>query len=414
MAKKKKTSFRKMVAQNSHKQKSQGDSYNHLRLPKGVPVFSPDVNTRVKLDFLPYEVTSAAHLDRDDEYGIAVPGEYWYKKPYYRHRDIGSGNESMPCPSTDKKPCPICEYRAKLMKEGASWDDDTVRALRPSLRNLYVVVPRGNKNYEPIPHVFDISQFCFQEQLNEEIDEDDAYAVFPDPDEGLTLRVRFGEGKIGKTTFPEASRIDFIDRDKPISDKLLKQAPKLDDILIVPTYAALEAMFYGGLDKASADEEYDDDFDDEDEEVTDDDYDYEDDDVEIDEADEDEIIDDEDEIIDDDDDDFDDEDEDDPADDEAFEDNDYEDEDDDIEEEAPAVKPAPKPKRTAKAAPAKKTAPAAKAKAKAAPASKAASKTTKASAKDKCPHGHRFGVDCEEYDDCDECEIWEECFDAKG
>jgi len=30
----------------------------------------------------------------------------------------------------------------------------------------------------------------------------------------------------------------------------------------------------------------------------------------------------------------------------------------------------------------------------------------------KCPYGHRFGVDCDEEeneDDCDECDIWEEC-----
>ena len=71
------SSFKGKVAQNTQKQKSQGASYAHLRLPKGVSVFSPDVTTRVKLDFLPYEVTSPAHLDRDDEYGIAVPGELW-------------------------------------------------------------------------------------------------------------------------------------------------------------------------------------------------------------------------------------------------------------------------------------------------------------------------------------------------
>lgn len=28
-----------------------------------------------------------------------------------------------------------------------------------------------------------------------------------------------------------------------------------------------------------------------------------------------------------------------------------------------------------------------------------------------CPHGHRFGIDTERYDDCDECEIWQKCAD---
>lgn len=34
--------------------------------------------------------------------------------------------------------------------------------------------------------------------------------------------------------------------------------------------------------------------------------------------------------------------------------------------------------------------------------------------KDKCPHGHKFGVDTDEYPkDCDNCDIWVECDDAK-
>jgi len=404
MKKKKKSSFKGKVVQNSNKQQSQGASYNHLRLPKGLAVFQPDINQKIRLDFLPYEVTSENHLDRDDEYGIAVPGELWYKKPYYKHRDIGANNESVVCPSTEKKKCPICEYRAKLMKEGANWDDETVRALRPSQRNLYAVVPRGNKKFEETVHLLDISQHCLQKQLNEEIEEDESYAIFPDTDEGLTLKIRFGEGKVGKTTFPEASRIDFMERDKPISDKLLDKVPHLDDILVIPSYKALEAMFFGGLDQEEAAGEDDEAYEDEEEEVanalveaTDDDEDID----EEDEEDDDEDIDDdeveEDEDIDDSDDD-----------DEEDDDEEADEEDEEVEEdEEPAPPPAPKRK-----APKAKAKPAPKAPSK--PASKSKGKAAKATAKGKCPHGHTFGVDCEEYDECDECEVWEECFDAKG
>ena len=38
-------------------------------------------------------------------------------------------------------------------------------------------------------------------------------------------------------------------------------------------------------------------------------------------------------------------------------------------------------------------------------------KTQKAN---KCPHGHTFGDDCEEHDECDKCEKWEECEEASG
>jgi hypothetical protein len=411
MKKKKKSSFKGKVVQNSHKQQSQGASYNHLRLPKGLAVFQPDINQKIRLDFLPYEVTSENHLDRDDEYGIAVPGELWYKKPYYKHRDIGANNESVVCPSTEKKKCPICEYRAKLMKEGANWDDETVRALRPSQRNLYAVVPRGNKKFEETVHLLDISQHCLQRQLNEEIEEDESYAIFPDTDEGLTLKIRFGEGKVGKTTFPEASRIDFMERDKPISDKLLDKVPHLDDILVIPSYKALEAMFFGGLDQEEAagedDEaagEDDEAYEDEEEEVANALVEEDDDDEDIDEEDEE----DDDEDIDDDeveeDEDIDDSDDDDEEDD----DEEADEEDEEVEEdEEPAPPPAPKRK-----APKAKAKPAPKAPSK--PASKSKGKAAKATAKGKCPHGHTFGVDCEEYDECDECEVWEECFDAKG
>ena len=34
--------------------------------------------------------------------------------------------------------------------------------------------------------------------------------------------------------------------------------------------------------------------------------------------------------------------------------------------------------------------------------------------KNKCPHGHKFGTDCEEFDECDECDSWNECIEAKN
>jgi len=31
--------------------------------------------------------------------------------------------------------------------------------------------------------------------------------------------------------------------------------------------------------------------------------------------------------------------------------------------------------------------------------------------KDKCPHGHVFGKDCDEYKECGKCPLWEDCSD---
>ena len=41
------------------------------------------------------------------------------------------------------------------------------------------------------------------------------------------------------------------------------------------------------------------------------------------------------------------------------------------------------------------------------------SSTKKSSKKDsdsgKCPFGHKFGVDSDEFDDCEDCDIWDRC-----
>jgi hypothetical protein len=39
-------------------------------------------------------------------------------------------------------------------------------------------------------------------------------------------------------------------------------------------------------------------------------------------------------------------------------------------------------------------------------------KPKKKSGKSKCPHGHKFGDDCDEHPECDDCEMWDECSDA--
>ncbi len=258
MAKRKKK-FKGGVSRNAQRQ-AKGSQFGHLNLPKGLQVFKEEPKTRVSLDIMPYEVTINNHPDRDEEYEIAVPGTLWYKRPYWLHRNIGPNNDSIVCPTTAGQKCPICEYRAQLMKDGADWNDDSVKALRPSMRNLYVVIPKGQKNYEESPHIWDISQFLFQEKLNEEVQENEEYEAFPDLEEGHTLRIRFSEGTFGTNKFAETSRIDFQERKEPYEESILDEIPSLDEILEIPSFKAVEAMFFGGLDQDEAkDDDYNED-----------------------------------------------------------------------------------------------------------------------------------------------------------
>lgn len=367
---KKKSRFKGAVSRNAERQARGVSQYGYLRLPKGVNIFKEEPKTRVELDIIPYVVTCDNHPDKDEEYGIAIKGELWYKRPYWLHRGVGPDNQSVVCPSSVGKPCPICEYRAQLLKDGAKWDDDTVKALKPSMRNLYVVIPKNNKNYPEEPHIWDISQFLFQDKLNEEIQENEEYETFPDLEEGYTLRIRFAEGSFGANKFAEVSRIDFIERKKPYDESILEKIPSLDDVLEILPYHTIEAMFFGNM---SPDE-------DEDEE-----YDYDDEDLKKKKEDED---------IDDDMEEEEDEEEDEDEEDEDIDDDEEEDEDEDGDEDEEEEHD----KKKSKKSPPKRQ--------------QSHSKVTKGKGKNKCPYGHEFGVDNDSYDDCDNCEVWEKCLEV--
>ena len=353
---KKKSRFKGAVSRNVERQARGVSQYGYLRLPKGVNIFKEEPRTRVELDIIPYVITCDNHPDIDEEYGIPVKGDLWYKRPYWLHRGVGPDNRSVVCPTSVGKPCPICEYRAQLLKDGAKWDDDTVKALKPSMRNLYIVIPKNNKNYSEEPHIWDISQFLFQDKLNEEIQENEEYETFPDLEEGYTLRIRFAEGTFGSNKFAEVSRIDFIERKKPYDESILEKIPSLDDMLEILPYPTIESMFFGNM---SPDEDEDEEYDDEDLKKK-----------KKRKVEEDEDIDDDME-----------EEEDEDGEDEDVDEDDEEDEEEDDKKKA---KPSPKRRTTEQ----------------------------KSKGKNSCPYGHEFGVDNDSYDDCDNCEVWEKCLEA--
>lgn len=413
--------FRAAVAGNVKQQKAQGSKYGYLNLPKNIRVFKEEPGSRVSLDILPYTVTDPKHMDKNVDLGIATVGEQWYKKPYKVHRGIGANKETFVCLTTFGKKCPICEHRAKRVKDGDA-EDDELKALKPSLRNLYVVVPLNSKDYEKKPHIWDISQYLFQDKLNEELEEDDTNAVFPDPDEGLTLKIRFSEEQFGKNKYAATSRIDFEEREKPYKEKDLKDVPNLDEILQVLTYNELEAKFFEyeteddeeedetsvrSMMKSKKKKEADPDEEDEDDADDSSDEDDEDEDDTSDE-DEDEDTDDEDEEEEDE------EDTDDDEDDEVEEEEEEEEEEEDIpeKEKCVACKGTGKNSKGGVCKPCEGTG---RKKLKEEPAKKGKKeeKVNKKAGKNKCPHGHVFGKDCEEYDECEDCEKWDDCIDAK-
>ena len=249
--------FKDKVGADNAREKSRGSSYGHIVIPRGTKMFTVNGGDRVKLEFLPYTVTDPNHLCRNDSLEIAIPNTEWYRKPYFLHRNVGAGNDSVVCLRTINKKCPICEYRAKLQKEGKATEEE-IKALKPSDRNLYVVVPIGHKEFEEEPHIFDISRFCFQDMLVDETNENPEYRAFFDPEDGYTVSVRFSEEKLGKNKFAAASRIDFEERKEEIDSDWLKKVPDLDKVLTILSYKEIEAKFFElDAEEAAAQEEDD-------------------------------------------------------------------------------------------------------------------------------------------------------------
>ena len=367
--KKKTKKFGNKVAWNSQKQASQGSQYGYMNLPKGISVFKEDPGGRTALDFLCYEVTDPKHPDRDDDLEIAVPGELWYKRPFKVHRQIGPSKESAVCPTSIGKRCPICDYRQKRLQEGAPKKETD--GYKASARNLYVVVPKDMKDYDEKPHIWNISQAMFQNLLNTEVNEDpDEYGVFPDHEEGLTVKIRFDSKTIGSSKpFAEANRIDFEERDSQYGDDIISEVPNLDKVLSIPSFSELESKFFELEDEGTPDEPTDQDeppFDPEDkpEPVRDD--------AEV--------------CV-------------------ACEGTGTNSKGRECricegtgmrpekkEEKEPPKKPTKGKKKDKEPEP---------------------KKETKKSKGPECPFGHTYATDCEEFDDCDECDLWSDCLDAK-
>jgi len=257
------SSFRGKVSSDAKRQQSAGSNYGYLKLKKGMNVFSPEPGAKnVQLDFIPYEVTDPKHPDRNSDTGVAMVGDLWYKRPFWIHRKIGGGDgDTVVCLQSIKKPCPICEARAKMAKSGKASKED-LAPMNSSKRNLYNVIPLNQKGFDQKPYILDIAQTLLQNLLNDELEENDANEVFPDLEEGKTLKIRFSSERIGKgNPYAEAKKIEFIERDEQYTEDILSDVINLDEVLNILSYNELKAKF-----EETEDEEDNDDLEDDDEE----------------------------------------------------------------------------------------------------------------------------------------------------
>lgn len=344
MSKKRKSNFRKQTVNDAKRQRKEASSYGYLNLPKGIKPFTLKEKTRdILLDFIPYVVTDSHHPDRDVDESRAIVDSLWYKRPFKVHRNVGVDNETVVCLTSVKKKCPICEFVAEQRRKGKDWEEikDTIA----KDRNLYAVIPIDSENHDDIIHVWDVSWFLFQNELNEQLEEEPDNGIFPALEEGLTLDVKFRWKKFGKNLFPETRDIDFKERDEQYDEKILDDVPNLDEMLNVLSYKELEAKFLELDDEEPAEEIADEH----------------------------------------------------PSSTQRRKTSESEIEKEDVDE---------KPSRRKRRGPEEKEDTDEKPK---------RSRRVRAEEQEenKCPHGFEFGAkkDCEKHDECDKCEVWDDCVD---
>ena len=394
MVKKKKRnfSFSGKVADAAISRQKASSNFGYLNLPKEISTWSPTPGSKTTFDVIPYIVSDPKHPDRNDEKEIALVGDPYPVRPFYRHTGIGAANESVVCLTSINKKCPICEYRNQLIKEGA--DKKDTDALKSKARSLYLVIPLGSRKFDAVPHIFDVSQHLFSKLLAEELDENRDDENYPHPEKGKSLKVRWLSATMGNSKpFADAGRIDFVKREEQYDWDILDEGCDLDKVLKILSYKELEALFNEAKDDDDdEDEDTLTDVDDDDDEDTpkrksksnkrkkrDEEEDEEEDDDEEDEE----------------------EDDDKPKKRKSKsnrrkkqEDEEEEDEEDDDDEEDAEDEEEDEPKRRKSSRSSKKS-------------------SSKRKKKQKCPHGLRFGIDTEDYKACDTCDIWGDCIEVK-
>ena len=207
-----------------------------ITIPEDKKQFILKNDKSVRLDIIPYEVGEGNPF--------ADKGELHYERTFWIHRGIGVDSTPFVCPrKTNDEPCPICEFRAKLMKDSDA-DEDLIKDLAPKERQLFNVIDTKDKTKGV--QVWEISFHLFGKRLDTEIknsDEDDNYENFAELEGGFTLKCGVEERSFGSQSFFEVSSIGFKPRSEDYDEDILEETTCLDDILIIKEYDELKEIF---------------------------------------------------------------------------------------------------------------------------------------------------------------------------
>lgn len=279
--------------------------------------------------------------------GDSKIGEDDFMLDLWIHRFVGPDNADVICPKRNYgKPCPICEQEKIYRGQG---EEDLANSCKASHRGYYNIIDENNRDKGI--QIFQESYANFQDELMNDAYEDGEPVDFYTIKHGKAIKFRWNEKSFkGNRHYLQYRSFRFVDRD-PLPKDILDKVVPLDECIVLHTYDEIKAIFYG-----EGEGEKDESKDESDEPTS-----KEDDDEEV------------------------------SNEKDNFHDDDWEGDDD-----KPSTSSS-KPHDDDEEKEEKKEV-------------QSSHKNEKSSKSKECPSGYEFGKDCEKYDECDECDLWADCY----
>lgn len=242
----KRTSIRDKARQAAEQRERSQGGLDTLVDVQDAEFFKPKMGKGAKgenfFSIVPYVVSIENHP-------FQLTGDLWHECTYWVHK-VGAGDDSkrFVCPAktaqaVDKR-CPICEYRAALIKSGE--DPTLAEELKPKQRQLFNILDhddedKGIQIYEVSPHMFG---FMLDDEDITQADKKFDGRFYGDFQDGLAIVARFNQGSFSGRKFAEIARIDFEFRDDLEEQLVFNEAIDFDAHLRILPYDELSNKFF--------------------------------------------------------------------------------------------------------------------------------------------------------------------------
>lgn len=224
---------RAAVVEKAKENATAGKTISYLNTPVKKYVLHTKKN---RLSIIPF-VVSKKNID-----GIDI-GELWYKAQVFVHSGVGVNKQMVLCPAKMLgKRCPICERNAALEQEGVEWDDPERQQLRAKKREVYNVIDADKP--EMGVQILESSYHLFGKKLDAEIEENEEYGSFPDPDDGMIVVARGAEESFQGRKYVSIDKVSFEER-SPLPDEELQSAVDLHAALKILSYDEILNLMNG-------------------------------------------------------------------------------------------------------------------------------------------------------------------------